>query len=166
MVCSPFQEPPTSCRSPQGRFDPKWILEWFVAPSTKLMQESSGDFGPHPAPAWVPWMLLKMSFLLSLLETRPWQSHGKGFSSPAQRSWSRFPRDAEAQQHLQGWRRVLLSTCFWKVPWMSGAALGDNTLRKGSTGSNYSAIVELKGGTKWLFISTMKSGPVAPPWLG
>lgn len=46
-------------------------------------------------------MLLKMLFLLSFLKTRPCQSHGKGFSSPGERSWRRFPRDAGAEQHLQ-----------------------------------------------------------------
>lgn len=38
--------------------------------SSSLMHESSGDFGPCPAPAWVPWMLLKM-ILLSFLKIRP-----------------------------------------------------------------------------------------------
>lgn len=65
------------------------------------MHESSGDFGPCPAPAWVPWMLLKMSLLLSFSKTRPRQSHGKGFSSPGEQSWGHFPRDAGAEQRLQ-----------------------------------------------------------------
>lgn len=58
--------------------------------------ECLGDFGACPAPAWAPLGAAQSVFLLSPLETGPWQSHGKGFPSPGkhvpgEQSWRQFP---------------------------------------------------------------------------
>lgn len=118
------------CVSEQGRFAPGLIREQFVDTLEELrprVHECLGGFSPCLAPAFVPWMLLKMLFLLSPLKTGPWQSHGKGFSSPGEhvpgeRSRRRFPSGWErtgmlgltstCRNLLQGWRWILLSSWF------------------------------------------------------